>query len=382
MNNIIDVVNFNADASCLSSDKWIGILKGGRESEFYKWLKLYVNYNKKINIGIVGSSICDIDYYCPEAIDLIESNKSIFNILIRPFSHDNSLVRTREAFRINLDYGVKVAKKFFTNTSSSFLPPEFMLSSEHIPILRDYNFSSVMVNSSRLPEYMSIKIPEAPFLVRGINFSSLACFPISGHLTKEYLNSIHTYNFNKFNELIADKSNQILWRDGESVFLIPDGIDREEMWLQAEIAKRLWIDNLNNFDLKEDNFYTYPAHSFLAWMEEFKMFGYVNRVHSLERDLINFDIEQTLLWLQSINSDILSSIEKKDVSINIKLSPNSNKTNFTIYRTHRAFEGEEFLCFLEDSILGNRGNLIKFIKELSPHAKKYISRYATIKELG
>ena len=78
----------------------------------------------------------------------------------------------------------------------------------------------------------------------------------------------------------------------------------------------------------------------------------------------------------------LSSIEKKDVSINIKLSPNSNKTNFTIYRTHRAFEGEEFLCFLEDSILGNRGNLIKFIKELSPHAKKYISRYATIKELG
>ena len=31
---------------------------------------------------------------------------------------------------------------------------------------------------------------------------------------------------------------------------------------------------------------------------------------------MNFDIEQTLLWFQAINSDVLSSIEKKDVSIN------------------------------------------------------------------
>ena len=111
------------------------------------------------------------------------------------------------------------------------------------------------------------------------------------------------------------------------------------------------------------------------------MFGYINRVNFLERNLLNFDIEQTLLWLQVINSDVLSSIEKKDVSIGIKLSPNSKKNNFIIYRTHRAFEGEEFLCFLEDSMLGNRSNLIEFLKELSPHAKKYISRYAVIKEL-
>jgi len=381
MNNIIDVVNFNADASCLSSDKWIDILKGGKESKFYKWLKLYVSHNKKINIGIIGSSICDIHYYCHEAIDLIESNKSIFNVLIRPFSHDNSLVRSRDAFRINLDYGVKVAKKFFSNTSSSFLPPEFMLLSEQISILRDFNFSSIMVNPSRLPHYMSIKIPEIPFLVRGINSSSLACFPVSGLLTNEYLNSIHTYNFNKLNKLIADKTNQILWRDGESVFLIPDGVDREKRWLEAETANRLWVDDLNNIELKDDNFYTYPAHSFLAWMEEFKMYGYINRINFLERNLLNFDIEQTLLWLQVINSDVLSSIEKKDVSIDIKLSPNSKKNNFTIYRTHRAFEGEEFLCFLEDSLLGNRSNLIEFLKELSPHAKKYISRYAVIKEL-
>jgi hypothetical protein len=381
MNNLIDVVNFNADASCLPSDKWIDILKGGKESHFYKWLELYVSLKKKINLGIVGSSICDINYYCPEAIDLIESNKSIFNILIRPFSHDNSLIRTRDAFRINLDYGVKVAKKFFSNTSSSFLPPEFMLLSEHIPILEDFNFSSVLVNPSRLPEYMSIKIPEVPFLVRGINSSSLACFPVAGKFTKEYLNSIHNYDFIRMNQLISNKNNQILWRDGESVFLVPDGVNREKRWLEAETAKRSWLDDLNNINLKDDNFYTYPAHSFLAWMEEFKMFGYVNRINSLERDLMNFDIEQTLLWFQAINSDVLSSIEKKDVSINIKSNPNSKNNNFTITRTHRAFEGEEFLYFLEESILGNREYLIKFLKELSPHAKKYISRYSVIKEL-
>ena len=51
MNNLIDVVNFNADASCLPSDKWIDILKGGKESHFYKWLELYVSLKKKINLA-------------------------------------------------------------------------------------------------------------------------------------------------------------------------------------------------------------------------------------------------------------------------------------------------------------------------------------------
>lgn len=380
MNELIDVVNFNADASCLSSEKWINTLKGGKDSNFYKWLQLYVSHNKKINIGIIGSSICDIYHYCPEAINLIESNKSIFNVLIRPFSHDNSLLRSRYAFRLNLDYGAKVTQKFFSNISSSYLPPEFMLLSEQIPILKDFNFSSVLVNPSRLPEDMSLKIPDVPFIVRGINSSSLSCFPVSGVLTKEYLNAIHKYNFKNINELIANKTKQILWRDGESVFLIPDGIDREQKWLKAETAKRLWIDDLKNFDLKDDKFYTYPAHSFLAWMEEFKMFGYVNRINFIEKDLNKYDIEQTLLWLQAINSDILSSIEKKDVSIDIKLSPNSKNSTFIIHRTHRAFEGEEFLCLLEESILGNRSNMIQFLKELSPHAKKYKSRYSVIKE--
>ena len=113
MNRLIDVVNFNADASCLSSQEWLRILDGGKKSDFYIWLELYVTFNKKINLGIVGASLCDIAHYCPEAIELIKSNESIFNILIRPFSHDNALLRSRDSFLVNLHYGIKVTKKYF-----------------------------------------------------------------------------------------------------------------------------------------------------------------------------------------------------------------------------------------------------------------------------
>ena len=70
------------------------------------------------------------------------------------------------------------------------------------------------------------------------------------------------------------------------------------------------------------------------------MFGYVNRINSLERDLMNFDIEQTLLWFQAINSDVLSSIEKKDVSINIKSNPNSKNNNKTMKVIEKQMKGQ------------------------------------------
>lgn len=48
---LVDVVNFNADASCLSSKQWMEDLKGGKRSKFYQWLLLYVNKKKKYHLG-------------------------------------------------------------------------------------------------------------------------------------------------------------------------------------------------------------------------------------------------------------------------------------------------------------------------------------------
>ena len=381
MNRLIDVVNFNADASCLSSQEWLRILDGGKKSDFYMWLELYVTFNKKINLGIIGASLCDVAHYCPEAIELIKSNEIIFNILIRPFSHDNALLRSRESFLVNLDYGIKVTKKYFSNVSETFLPPEFMLLSEQIPILKEFGFSSVLVNSFRLPNFMQKKVPKTPFLVQGLKFSKLVCFPVVGNLTMGYLNAIHSYKFSEFNALINKEDNPILWRDGESVFLIPDGVDREREWLKSELIERGWVDDINYNMLKKDNIYIYPAHPFLDWMEEFKMFGYLNKINNIEKNIKNLNLEEVLLWLQTINSDVLSSVEKKDVSIEIVNSFDKKKVNYLIKRTHRGYEGEEFLHILEDILLNDRLYMNQFLDKLPPHAHKYIARYKILQEV-
>ena len=381
MNYLTDVVNFNADASCLPSKNWIKIISGGKKSDFYKWLELYVTYDRRVNLGIIGASICDIAYYCPEAIELIESNTSIFNVLTRPFSHDNALLRSRESFLVNLDCGIKVTKKYFSNVSETFLPPEFMLLSEQIPILKEFGFSSLLVNSFRLPYFMQQKVPKIPFLVQGLKFSKLVCFPVVGSLTAAYLNAIHNYKFSEFNDLINKEDNPILWRDGESVFLIPDGVDRERQWLKSEAIERRWVDDIDYNMLKKDDFYIYPAHSFLAWMEEFKMFGYLNKINNIEKNIKNLNLEEVLLWLKTINSDVLSSVEKKDVSIEIVNSSDKKKTNYVIQRTHRGYEGEEFLHILEDILLNDRSYMNQFLDKLPPHAHKYIARYKILQEV-
>ena len=46
MSVLVDVVNFNADASCLDSARWLQALTGGAESEFCRWLNLYVRLGK------------------------------------------------------------------------------------------------------------------------------------------------------------------------------------------------------------------------------------------------------------------------------------------------------------------------------------------------
>ena len=381
MNCLIDVVNFNADASCLSSKNWIKIISGGKKSDFYKWLELYVTYNRRVNLGIIGASICDIAYYCPEAIELIESNTSTFNVLTRPFSQDNSLLRHRESFTKNLHFGVNITNLFFSNISTAFLPPEFMLLSEQISILKDSGFKSLFVNSYRLPNNMASKIPNVPFFIKGLKSSNIVCFPVDGSLTAHYLNSIHNYEFSIFNNLINENDQSILWRDGESIFLVPDGIDREEQWLKSEKYKRIWIDNYYYEDIKNDDLYTYPAHSFLAWMEEFKMFGYLRRVDSIEKKITDLNVEQITLWLQIINSDILSSVEKKDVVIEIVDKLSKKRLNYTIERKNRGYEGEEFLCVLEDLLIGDRKYMDEFLATSLPHSLKYIARYKILKKV-
>ena len=82
MSRLIDVVNLNADASCLSSEQWLKMLQGGTNSYFYQWVKVYVDAGKKISFGITGSTVSDVASFNPEAIELINAHKNIFEIMI------------------------------------------------------------------------------------------------------------------------------------------------------------------------------------------------------------------------------------------------------------------------------------------------------------
>ena len=100
---VVDIVNFNADASCLPSSIWLEALKGGTNSVICQWLSLFIKNKRKVTLGFTGSTIADIKIFNPDAIKIINENKDIFEIILRPWSHDISLYRTDSLFIYNVD---------------------------------------------------------------------------------------------------------------------------------------------------------------------------------------------------------------------------------------------------------------------------------------
>src|SRR6266516_272399 len=127
MKRMVDVVNFNADASCLSSSSWLAMLQNGDGSLMVQWLRLYVKYGKKVTLGFPGSTVADIVIHNPEAINLINSHPDIFEIVLRPFAHDIALLRLGKGFAVNFESGCRVIMNEFCQVTPWFLPPEFML---------------------------------------------------------------------------------------------------------------------------------------------------------------------------------------------------------------------------------------------------------------
>ena len=45
---VVDIVNFNADASCLPSSIWLEALKGGTNSVICQWLSLFIKNKSRV----------------------------------------------------------------------------------------------------------------------------------------------------------------------------------------------------------------------------------------------------------------------------------------------------------------------------------------------
>lgn len=390
MHKLIDVVNLNADASCLSSEKWLKMLEGGIESYFYQWLKVYVDANKKISFGITGSTVSDIASFNPEAIDLINQHPNIFEIILRPYSHDIALMRSTQSFLFNLDTGMKVLNKEFKNVTPFYLPPEFMLTNEQVKLLADKNVQGTFINALRFKPEIRQRLPEHPYMVKGLFDSQLKCVPFESKLTSAYLNSIHFYDSTYWNAVFHQRKHDYYfsWRDGESSFFVPDGNYREATWLEGENEeiKRVFISEIinelafdNNANLKENHYHYYPIHSFSAWMKEFRMLGFLGKLQDMENDVSSMSTDESALWLQLINSDILSAIEKDSPTIKIKTGKHTDEIiEHTIWRCERGMEGEEYLELLYQSKRNKNGG-IYFNKSDNPHIKKIKSRVDYLK---
>ena len=370
---VVDIVNFNADASCLSSSIWLDALQGGTTSKICQWLELFVGINKKVSLGFTGSTLADIKKFNPDAINIINGKKDIFEIILRPWSHDISLYRTDSLFIYNVELGIRTIKSEFDFVSNYYLAPEFMMTSRQIELISKMGIEAIFINPDRYQNDIKRRIIPTSHIVYGTSESNIKCIAIHGETTQKYLSSCQLNDPKIWDKFIQDFPYDLIfsWRDGESFLLIPDGLSREESLLQGESEninrKKLQSLEINYEDssLYDRSYYkSYPIHSFTAWIKEMKMMWYVDRIRKIENNFSKLSDLQITLLLQLINSDILASVEK--ISPKIKLKIKGVIEDFIIYRSERGFEGEDYLQLMEDP---------NFRNDSAPHIRKLIARH-------
>jgi hypothetical protein len=390
MKNIIDVVNFNADASCLSSSRWLEMLRGGESSILVHWLRLYADMGKKVTLGFPGGTVADIAVHNPEAISLINSRPDIYEIILRPFAHDIALLRVQNGFAVNFFCGQKVIEREFKYCTRWFLPPEFMLTNGQLTYLVKEGIDGIFINPARFSSEIRERIPDMPYKIKGLFGSYSNGLPFHGRLTDAYLHTLQKFNCRSWNNAVNEEREEILysWRDGESPFLLPDSLNREGHWLEQESTsisrahlRDLDITFTSAENLDEHNYRSYPVHPFTMWMKEFRMLGFIGRIAGIEQGLQQLTDEQIILWLSVINSDIMSAVEKKSPVVDIAARPENSKLNkHIIRRSERGFEGEEYLAVLENSLaLGTVPNHV--FASSDPHMIKLCGRIGYLKQL-
>ena len=383
MKKIVDILNFNADASCLSTSDWLKALDGGKSSQLSRWLNLYITKGKKIVLGFTGATIADIAVRNPQSIAVINEHPETFQVILRPFAHDIALLRTTIGFSSNFLHGERTIRKEFSNVHNFFLPPEFMVTNEQLMILHERGVEGVFVNPERFSEDMRRRIPDFPYTVLGLFGCEMPCIPFRGKLTEDYLLSLHMFDPAPWNRSLQELGDEpiFIWRDGESSFLFPEGFARETHWLEGEDKKisrehlgTSKIDFLQPDCLPATYYRPYPVHSFTVWMKEFRMLGFLNRIGKIEASLDLLSEEGIHYWLMTINSDILSAIEKPPPCFPIRQDPvKPDIMDLTLHRSERGFEGEEYLAILERFIAS--GKVPDYVvSSNAPHIERFRNR--------
>jgi len=402
---LIDVVNFNADASCLSSSKWIRCLEGGASSILVSVLRAYVHAGRKVNLGLIGATAADIAARNPEAIQLINEHPGIFEIVARPFAHDNALLRLPIGFQANVQAGLDILRASFRRVNSYFLAPEIMVTGEQIRILRELGITGVFLHKGRYDVSVTGRVPDEPFGIFGVFRTPMWCIPFTERdLEWRYLHMLHgTLKPEEWAAAIAESARQtrtVIWRDGESCLLHPLGPRHEAEAWAAEAAlgvERAFLSELELGDAavdtqRADSLRYFPMHSMRPWLDSMKMYWFVRRLARIEEKLPSLPDDVRRLWLLTINSDILSAAEKKPPIVDVSDAvlradrndplwdgviavPESRQVILT--RSERAGEGEDYLAYCE--LLENGEATLAGLRESwrasgEPHLLKALAR--------
>jgi hypothetical protein len=379
---LIDVVNFNGDASCLATSDWLNMLRGGSDAPFYRWLQLYVQSGSRVVLGLPGATASDIAAHNPESIALVRTHPDIFQIIVRPYSHDLALVRTERGFSFNLDTGERLLQHLFGRLAPFYLAPEFMLTSSQVGLLAKRGMAT-FVFADRLEAHVAAELPNAPFELVGTGDRRTLAIPFHCALTRAYLRTVQLLDASQWQGAVAAvaPSTAYLWRDGESVFLLPDSLRRERAWLNAASGmERAFLEAGDLTEERCDRATSFPLPSFSAWVREMKMYWFIEQLREIELGFAALDKDQRGFFLQAINSDILSSIEKKPPLVELaEVDGTGACRTHVIARHSRALEGEDYLSLLRD---GTSCEAKLFLaKSNSPHMVKLRGRLSVLAEL-
>lgn len=400
---LIDIVNFNADASCLSSDKWMKNLEGGKNSHFCKLLNNYIRHQRKVNIGFTGATIKDLNVFNPEALERINSHPEIFQILQKSFSHDLSPLRNYKGFHLNLEMGLKTIKNHFKNSIPVFLQNELMIRNQQIETLVEHGIKAMFIHPERYDDMVHQIVPKTPFFCRGTHEAEILTIPISDNMTVPYLGFLHREEaFSSWMNVLKTPEVQVIWRDGESALLFPGGVDFEGMLFEEEEKQ-----SVERFHLSEklDEFFReagrtkerqllkhFPQRKLLHWLSDFKMIWIIEELGAIEAAIDSYPPLMQKMWLMAINSDIPASSEK--VAPCFKVHPdvfNIDREDFawegvladevasmiTLLRSDRYFEGEVYIDLLHRLLHGemSESHFITYIQESKEsYLKKIFSR--------
>lgn len=345
MNRILDVVNLNADASCLDSKAWIDCLKSP-DKPMLRWLESFVKSKSAVLFGVCGSTLADIKHFLPSAIDLVRNHPEIFRFTVRPFSHAASYFLTPHIRELNLELGIATHKLLGLTLEPVYLPPEFMVTHHDIILMEKNNVDYIFINPNRFERRFNENALTVKFSQQSNQLMGLLTDP---NETKSYLSNIQTGDSPIRNQNVP--RTKICWRDGESWLLIPDGLQRECFFIESRSKKEHvinWSDFTNEINSsKNQDIKFYPRHPLTKWTGSDKLIDLHRDISSLSNsDELANDYEALNKFLYVISSDVFSSVEKADVEIQLRCLKSRKHFAHLIERKARHLEAEQILLNL------------------------------------